>query len=260
MGVDHRVSALAVVLVALMLGGCGGGGVSSTPNTTPVIVPASGSTSIALGAAASSTQLTVSETGYHGTFTATSSNAAVATVSPASLQTSSTARTAQARVESNADGSATFTIIAVQNGTTTIIIVDDAGRSATFTITVTGLAGPSASPSPSSSPSASPSPTASPSPSPSPVPTASPGPLSISPGTLTFNGTAQVQTVQVTDPGTTAFTVSGCSGVATLGAPATGSFTVTSVAAGSCTVTVSDAFGHQVTVNVGVTTFGVPIQ
>jgi hypothetical protein len=54
--------------------------------------------------------------------------------------------------------------------------------------------------------------------------------------------------------------MSGCTGIATLGASANGSFTVTSVAAGSCTITVSDAFTHQATIAVGVTTLGVPIQ
>jgi hypothetical protein len=45
-----------------------------------------------------------------------------------------------------------------------------------------------------------------------------------------------------------------------LGALTNGAFTVTSVAAGACTITVSDAFTHQATISVSVTTLGVPIQ
>jgi hypothetical protein len=44
-----------------------------------------------------------------------------------------------------------------------------------------------------------------------------------------------------------------------LGPVAGAAFTITSVAAGSCTVTVSDGI-HQATVAVSVTTLGVPIQ
>jgi hypothetical protein len=81
------------------------------------------------------------------------------------------------------------------------------------------------------------------------------------PTSLTFNGTSQVQSVTITDPGAgTSFTVSGCSGIATLGTVSNQTFTVTSVAAGSCTILVSDALTHQATIHVGVTTLGVPIQ
>jgi hypothetical protein len=67
--------------------------------------------------------------------------------------------------------------------------------------------------------------------------------------------------VTIADPGAgTSFTVSGCSGIATLGTVSNHTFTVTSVAAGSCTVFVSDAFAHQATIHVGVTTLVVPIQ
>jgi hypothetical protein len=69
-----------------------------------------------------------------------------------------------------------------------------------------------------------------------------------------------VQTVTITDPRATTFTVSGCSGIATLSAVTNGTFTVTSIGPGSCSILVSDAFTNQVTVAVGVTTLGVPIQ
>jgi hypothetical protein len=39
-----------------------------------------------------------------------------------------------------------------------------------------------------------------------------------------------------------------------------GILTVTPIAAGSCTLTISDQYAHQATVSVGVTTLAVPIQ
>lgn len=231
----RRRSAILIFGFALVLAGCGGG-VSSTPNSTPVIQSSSDTTSFALSAAVTNTQLTVSEVGYHGTYTASSSNTAIATVSSAMLQSSSNMRSTQATVASAADGSGTFTITAVANGSATIIVNDDQGHSSSFPVTVTGISGPA------------------------PSPTASAGPLAVSPAALTFNGTAQTQTVTVTDPGTMSITMSGCSGIATLGALTNGAFTVTSVAAGACTITVSDTFTHQATISVSVTTLGVPIQ
>jgi hypothetical protein len=224
---------------ALVLASCGGN-VATTPLPPPTIQSSTGATTFTLSAALTTTQLTVTEAGYHGVYTASSSNKAVATVSPATLQSSATARSTEAQIEASGDGSGVFTVTATGNGNATIVVNDDQQRSSSFGVVVTGL------------------PTVGPSPSPSP--TASPGPLAVSPSALTFNGAAQVQTVTVTDPGTTAITMSGCTGIATLGAFANGSFSVTSVAAGSCTITVSDAFTHQATIAVGVTTLGVPIQ
>jgi hypothetical protein len=67
--------------------------------------------------------------------------------------------------------------------------------------------------------------------------------------------------VTIADPGAgTSFAVSGCTGIATLGTVSNHTFTVTSVAAGPCNIAVSDAFAHQVTIPVSVTTLGVPIQ
>jgi hypothetical protein len=231
-----------------------GSAVNTTPITMRAIQSSNGATSFALGATSATIQLAITEAGYHGAFTASSSNVAVATVSPATLQSSDGARVAQAVIASNSSGDAVFTITAVANGNATITVADDNGNSSPFAIVVSGIAAPLPSASPS------PTPSATPIASPAPSPTPSPGPLAAAPAALTFNGTAQVQTVTITDPGATTFTVSGCSGIAMLSAVTSGTFTVTSVGAGSCSILVSDAFTHQVTVAVGVTTLGVPIQ
>jgi predicted small lipoprotein YifL len=105
-------------------------------------------------------------------------------------------------------------------------------------------------------------PVAQPAPSASPTPTASPspGPLSVTPTTLSFTAAGLVQNLTVGDPSYTgAFTISGCSGIVTAGAVASGSLSVTSVAGGSCTLTISDTFSHQVTVSVSVNTLSVPV-
>jgi hypothetical protein len=249
----HRLVAAVIPFCALVLASCGGDSIG-TSLSLPAIRSSTGATTFTLSAASSTTLLTVTEAGYHGTYTASSSNTAIATVSPGTLQSSSKTRSAAAKLEAVANGSGTFTVSATGNGNATIVINDDQQHSSSFEVVVTGL--PTAVPSPAPIASS----TATPSPSPNPTTTASPGPLSVSPTELTFNGVAQVQTVNVTDSGTTAITMSGCAGIATLAAFANGSFAVTSVAAGSCTITVSDAFTHQATIAVGVTTLGVPIQ
>jgi hypothetical protein len=109
-------------------------------------------------------------------------------------------------------------------------------------------------------------PVATPTPSASPVPTATatasptPGPLSVTPTTLSFVAAGLVQNLTVGDPNYTgAFTVSGCSGIVTFGTVVSGSLSVTSVAGGSCTLTISDTFSHHVTVSVSVNTLTVPV-
>lgn len=72
--------------------------------------------------------------------------------------------------------------------------------------------------------------------------------LSVSPKTLTFTGHPQTQNITVTEPGTTAWTaVSSNTGVATVvqGTPAN-VFKVTSVAHGTCNITVSAMFNSFV--------------
>jgi hypothetical protein len=86
--------------------------------------------------------------------------------------------------------------------------------------------------------------------------------LSVSSTSLTFSGTAQTQSVTVSDPGYTGvFTVSGCSGIATT-AIAGSVLSVTSVAANAtpCALTVSDSSSHSVTISVSVSTLSVPIE
>jgi hypothetical protein len=77
-----------------------GGGVNTTPIPTRAIQSSNGATSFALGATSASIQLAVTEAGYHGAFSASSSNVAVATVSPATLQSAAGARVAQAVIAS----------------------------------------------------------------------------------------------------------------------------------------------------------------
>jgi hypothetical protein len=96
--------------------------------------------------------------------------------------------------------------------------------------------------------------TASPSPSPTPVP------LTLSSSSLAFTGGEQMQSVTVTDPGYAgSFTTSGCSGIATA-VVAGSTVTVSSVSAGSCTLTVSDTLGNSANLAVGVTVVSVPVQ
>jgi len=87
------------------------------------------------------------------------------------------------------------------------------------------------------------------------------GPLTVSPTSLSFSFVGQVQNVTVSDPGYTgAYTVSGCTGVATYGTVTNGTLSVTASGAGSCTITVRDTASHQATVAVGVSVLSVPIQ
>jgi hypothetical protein len=105
-------------------------------------------------------------------------------------------------------------------------------------------------------------PIAQPAASASPTPNASPtpGPLSVTPATLSFTAAGLTQSLTVGDPSYTgAYTISGCSGIATFGAVVSGSLSVTSVAGGSCTLTISDTISHQTTVSVSVNTLSVPV-
>ncbi|HTD37350.1 MAG TPA: hypothetical protein VK669_07540 [Candidatus Limnocylindrales bacterium] len=128
---------------------------------------------------------------------------------------------------------------------------------------------PTASPSPTPSPSPTASPTSSPSPSPTPSPTPTPGPLTASPSSLSFLGTGSdlMQTVTVSSTYFTGtFAASACTNaqnttVATVGAvDANGTFTVTPVAAGACTITVTDSSNRTATVSVTVATSSLHVQ
>ena len=104
------------------------------------------------------------------------------------------------------------------------------------------------------------SPTPLPTASPTPTATATPVALSLAPATLAFNaGTGNVLTVAVTDGTAGPYSTSGCSGITTTSVSGT-TVTVTAVAAGSCTLTVSDPAANQATVAVTVTTVSIPVQ
>jgi hypothetical protein len=108
-----------------------------------------------------------------------------------------------------------------------------------------------------------PAPTATPtaSPTPTPAPTPSPAPIVASPASLAFSATNQIQTLAVSESSYSGtFTVSGCSGIATTSGPASGVLTVTSVAVGTCTLTISNTSGTVAQVGVTVTTLNLPIQ
>lgn len=93
------------------------------PGTTPTITLQSGvaGTSLSLDAANQTAIVTVSETGYTGTFTAQSSATGVATVSPAS--------------------GTSFTLTAIAAGTATVTFTDSYGNPAQLTVTVTTSGG-----------------------------------------------------------------------------------------------------------------------
>jgi uncharacterized protein YceK len=87
-----------------------------------------------------------------------------------------------------------------------------------------------------------------------------PSTLALSPSSLAFSATGQSQPVMVTDPNYTGtFTTSGCGGIVTAALART-TVTVTSVAAGICTLTVSDTAGSKANVSITVTTSSIPVQ
>lgn len=90
---------------------------SPSPGPTPAVTLPGGGTSLSFDVANQTASVTVSESGYTGTFTAQSNGAAVATVGPAS-------------------GTA-FTVTAIGAGSATITFTDASGRSAQISVTVT---------------------------------------------------------------------------------------------------------------------------
>jgi hypothetical protein len=109
-------------------------------------------------------------------------------------------------------------------------------------------------------------PTPTPSTSPTSTPSAAPsapatsGTLAAAPGALAFNSTGQTQTVSLTDRGSNGtFTVSGCTGIVS-DAVVSGTLSVTSIAGGTCSLTISDNLAQAVAVSVSVTQYVVPIQ
>ena len=92
-------------------------------------------------------------------------------------------------------------------------------------------------------------------------------PLSVNPATLSFDatGSTYATTFAITQTGTGAFTETDtCSGIASVASVAwkapSATATVTPTAAGTCTITIKDAYGQSKTVAVSVTTSGIIIQ
>lgn len=125
----------------------------------------------------------------------------------------------------------------------------------------------SSAPSPTPSPVPSPSPTATPSPvptaTPSPAPTPA-GPISLSPNSVSLLGlgSSNAQTVTASETGYTgAFSSTGtaCSGIATV-AVSGSTLTVTGIAAGTCSATISDPFNQTKSLSITVTTSGLSVN
>ena len=115
----NRLALMPAVFLFVALGACTPSYVVPHSGVTPVITLPGGAagTALALDAANQTAVVTVSETGYSGTFTAQSSATAVATVSPAS--------------------GTSFTVTAIGAGTATVSFVDASGNVAQLTVTVT---------------------------------------------------------------------------------------------------------------------------
>ena len=230
--------AVVTLVLALGLAACGDGVTTMRIANLPSVQLPGGATSLAISGA-TSTQFSVSESGYSGSFTATSSNTAVATVAPMTVQSASDARSTQSvHTEAGNQGGATFTITTLENGTTTITVSDQNGDSSQFTVTVTGI-----SPSPSPSPSA--------------TATATAAPLVIaSPTAMTFNAAGQTQPVSLTESGYSGSFSSSSSNtaIATVSPATSTAFTVTAVGAGTVTLTFTDTHNNMTTVAVTVTT------
>lgn len=125
---------------------------------------------------------------------------------------------------------------------------------------------PSATPTPAATATPTPAPTATPTPAPTATPTAAPptpAPLSLSTASVSLTAAGQSATFSVSESGyggalTAANGTPSCSGIATFSpAGASGpsaTFTVTAVAAGQCTIVVSDTHGQSISETVYVTT------
>jgi hypothetical protein len=266
-------SAVAIVAFVAGLSGCGSG--SGSPVLTPqrklALVLPGGATTLSISGGATSAQFSVSEPGYSGPFSADSSNTAVATVTPPTETGSSRVRL----VASAGGDTATFTVNAISNGTSTIEVGDKTNAAtATFGVVVSGLPStspqPSATPQSSSTPTPAPSPTATPTPSPtatptpvptptpspSPSPTPTPAPVIASPTAVALTSIGATQTVTVSETGYAgSFTaVSMDPAVATVSPGSGTSFTVTAVVAGTTSISFTSSNGTLGSVGVTVTT------
>jgi hypothetical protein len=145
-----------------------------------------------------------------------------------------------------------FTLTGTSAGTCAVTLRNASGRFTTIEVAVV-------------SPAATPTPAESPTPVASATPTATPSPV-ISPASLAFTSAGVSLPLVLTETGYIGVLTESdtCSGIATV-SPATGTgpsatFTVTSVAAGTCNVTITDSAGRFATAAIGVTTLGVTIQ
>lgn len=193
--------------------------------------------------------LQVSQQGYLGPFTITSSNGAVLSVAPKLQSTQRAPEAAGPQTIISANGQAYVNALA--QGSASIGITGYGGISvapAQLQNLVIGAATPS------------------PSPTPSPVPT--PGPVVLTPSNLAFTavGAANAQSTTASETNYTgAFAAStaaagqsnSCSGIATI-SPASGTnFSVTPVAAGHCTFTLTGGGTQSATLTIDVTTTNV---
>ncbi len=111
-------------------------------------------------------------------------------------------------------------------------------------------------------------PTATPSPTPTPAATPAPNGLGATPATVALyglgSGNAATITVAETSYSGTFGESDTCAGIATVASATplgpSAAFTVSGVAAGSCTATFSDTFRQTVAVSIGVTTSGFGVQ
>jgi hypothetical protein len=140
------------------------------------------------------------------------------------------------------------------------------GATPTPTPTATPL-GATPTPTPTATPvGATPTPTPTATPlgaTPTPTPSPTPAPVVPVPTAIAFTGlgAANAQSVSVTESGYsgTFSEADSCAGIATI-ATASPKFTVTPIAVGTCSITISDTAQHSVAVAVTVTTSGLVVQ
>ena len=127
---------------------------------------------------------------------------------------------------------------------------------------------PTATPTPVPTATPTPTPVPTPTPTPTPSPTPVPGTLVVQPNPVNVNGVgaSNAQTFSATETGYAGVfgESDNCSGIATVTTSnangPTATYTVTGIAAGNCTVTISDSHGQQTTTQVAVTTNGFVIN
>ena len=167
-------------------------------------------------------QFTPSEPSYGGAWTVSSSNPAVISATPGS-------------------GAGPFTLAALSPGQSTITVADSTGRQASTTLTVSGSGGSVAVATPS------------PTPVPTPTPTATPAPIAITPSSLTLD-LGQVAYVSAADNAGSAMSTPAVAdpSIATIVATAPGTYEVSGNAAGSTSITFTDAAGNTAVLPVNV--------